>query len=247
MAASGSLQASHQVQRAEFGRLVNAGEFTPAFSHSDANQRFVAACIDEVLPRFAGRDRISVIDCGCGTGAWMEFLADRIGDGTGIAVDLFGFDLTPEMVAVAHQRWQGRERQPHLAEGNILDEHSYAQFRPTGGGFDIVFAYDVVQQLPRRQQWTAVETLLRHVAPGGVMMVFDHDCWSRYGIKMALKKAVTWYLRIPLVPRYYCNARYPPLNVFVAKMKRQSVGAQRQAANSTPKCAFIVDAPLGNG
>src|SRR3546814_19222585 len=49
------------------------------------------------------------------------------------------------------------------------------------------------------------------LAPGGVAVIFDNEADSRFGRRMALRKLVTRYSGLPLVPRYYCNAAYPPL------------------------------------
>src|SRR3546814_12322438 len=55
------------------------------------------------------------------------------------------------------------------------------------------------------------------LAPGGVAVVFDNEADSPFGRRMALRKLVTRYSRLPLAPRYYCNAAYPPL----ARLQKQ--------------------------
>src|SRR3546814_2630858 len=41
------------------------------------------------------------------------------------------------------------------------------------------------------------------LAPGGVAVIFDNEADSRFGRRMALRKLVTRYSGLPLVPRYY--------------------------------------------
>src|SRR3546814_8047586 len=49
------------------------------------------------------------------------------------------------------------------------------------------------------------------LAPGGVALIFDNEADSRFGRRMALRKLLTRYCGLRLVPRYYCNAAYPRL------------------------------------
>jgi SAM-dependent methyltransferase len=148
-----------------------------------------------------------VLDCGCGPGAWIDAFS---GLKPAERAEFFGFDLTPEMVEVAKSRLRGRLRESNLNEGDILSDASYTFGKP-GRSYEIVYAFDVVQQLPRSKQLDAVLAMLKHVKPGGCAVVFDHDRWSQYGLKMGFRKFVTKYLKIALVPEYYCNARYPAL------------------------------------
>ena len=106
-----------------------------------------------------------------------------------------------------------------LAVGDILDDDAYA-FPPVIR-HDIVFAYDVVQQLPRELQDGAVTQLYRHVADGGWLVIFDHDAASRYGRTMGLKKWLRRHLGIPLVPYHYIHSRYPSM----AHLRRLLQGA----------------------
>jgi hypothetical protein len=128
----------------------------------------------------------------------------------------------------------------HFQQGDILNDSTYG-FPGRSGRFDIIFAYDVVQQLPPALQYQACETMLGRLAAGGALIVFDHDSQSRYGRQMAFKKFVTRYLRIELVPRYYCNAKYPPLRQFANDLTQiESFAAEMHQDSVSNKCALIV-------
>ena len=142
---------------------------------------------------------------------------------------LFGFDITEGMVDLARQRLVGYANASQLRQGDLLNSESYI-FGRAKSGFDIIFAYDVIQQLPPNLQFEACELMVRNLAPRGVAMVFDHDRHSSYGQTMAFKKFVTNYLRVALVPRYYCNASYPPLAGFAARLAESESGESGKVA-----------------
>jgi hypothetical protein len=122
------------------------------------------------------------------------------------------------MVETARARLEGRVPPSHLQQGNILTDASYV-FSGDDRPYQILYAFDVVQQLPRKLQFEAVKRMLARLAPDGCAIVFDHERWSRHGLRMGWRKFVTNYLDVELVPRYYCNARYPALARFASKLR----------------------------
>src|SRR3546814_16277666 len=66
------------------------------------------------------------------------------------------------------------------------------------------------------------------LAPGGVAVIFDNEADSRFGRRMALRKLVTRYSGLPLVPRYYCNAAYPPL----ARIQKQTAESAQMVSET---------------
>ncbi|GAB4154479.1 MAG: hypothetical protein Tsb0016_26710 [Sphingomonadales bacterium] len=177
---------------------------------------FFAQVMREAIETMNFAGEIRLLDAGCGSGAWLndasELLARRE-----LKHQLFGFDLTEEMVNIAREKLAVTSASSiHIKVGDILSESSY-RFDEDRNDYDLVITYDVVQQLPPRQQYSALERMWSHVAPGGAMIIFDHDKDTAYGRAMGRKKFLTQYLRLPLVPRYYCNAKYPPLKKFAEK------------------------------
>src|SRR3546814_10879975 len=110
---------------------------------------------------------------------------------------LCGFDLSPRMVEVAREKRRDRAAPADLRPGNMLERKSYS-FEGLSGGFDLVFTYDVVQQLPRAAQAATCRRMVAALAPGGVAVIFDNEADSRFGRRMALRKLVTRYSGLPL-------------------------------------------------
>jgi SAM-dependent methyltransferase len=205
-----TLDRSAEASRQRFNDLVAAGAYGPGFTHPQPAQHFVSTVVKPLLTEFGPEPaRLRVLDAGCGNGAWLRFLHALIVNHGGEPA-LYGFDVADGMVAAAEQDLTDVNSPVHVQRGDILDPGSY-RFADGQGRFDIVFAYDVVQQVRPRQQFAALERLVDAVKPGGRAVIFDHERWSRYGLRMAFRKFVTANLGIPLVPRYFCAASYPPL------------------------------------
>jgi len=132
------------------------------------------------------------------------------------------------MVEVARTRLARHVPAEHLWVGDVLQADAYCPEgnpQPHQSCYDVVFAYDLVQQLPRKLQWKALSRMLECVVADGVVMVFDNDCRSRFGRVAGLKKFITRHSGIELVPRWYCNAQYPPLASLARRVRRQGAFA----------------------
>jgi SAM-dependent methyltransferase len=196
-------------QRKSFDSLVDGGVYNTDFDHPPAAKAFVGDIIEHISSRLQ-RPSLSVLDCGCGTGAWLAFLYERL-SGAGVeGLRLCGFDLSERMVEVAQAKLSGLVAPGDIRAGSILDSESFA-FAGLDEGFDLIFTYDVVQQLPRAQQADACRMIAAKLAVGGLATIFDNDAETRFGRRMAQRKFLTRYFWLPLVPRYYCNAVYPQL------------------------------------
>ena len=144
------------------------------------------------------------------------------------------------MVEASRERLRGRVPSENLRPGDILDDSSYT-FDDAEQKYQVIYAFDVVQQLPRQRQLEACLVLARRLAPGGCALVFDHDRWSRHGLSMGLRKFATKYLRLRLVPEYYCNARYPALSRIASKLATtENLSADVWLASSTKKRALVI-------
>lgn len=196
-------------QRELFDSLVDSGIYNDAFHHSTPCIDFYRSIVLELISELPNERRLSVLDVGCGTGAWLEFLIKLFTERE-LRADFAGFDLSEKMIDVARRKLKGRIPEERLRLGNALDELCY-RFSDAASGFDLVIAYDLVQQIPAAKQSACIDLIVSALRPGGRAVVFDHDSSSPYGRKMGLKKFITQYLFVPLVPRYYCNAQYPPL------------------------------------
>lgn len=197
-------------QRRTFDKLVERGVYSADFVHAPAARAFVSEVLQDLAPLLSETASISVLDCGCGTGGWLAFLHAQLSRAGVKHMRLCGFDLSSRMVEVAREHLRGLASGDDIRTGNVLERQSYT-FEGLPAGFDLVFTYDVVQQLPRSQQAGACEAMAAALAPQGLALIFDNDAASSFGRRMALRKFITRYCGLRLVPRYYCNARYPRL------------------------------------
>jgi ubiquinone/menaquinone biosynthesis C-methylase UbiE len=106
----------------------------------------------EVARAVKGRRSPTILDCGCGTGANVSWLAEY--------GDAYGFDLTWNGLALG--RRLGRVR---LARASI-DAMPFPS-----GSMDIVTAFDVLQLLPDAVEHGAIHELWRVLKPGGHLIV----------------------------------------------------------------------------
>lgn len=236
-----AMREDEAARRASFNELVEQGVYSEEFDHPPALKRFVAEVLAQNTPLASPGQPLRILDCGCGPGVWLEFLLDRLqGDAGSIAC--YGFDVSDGMVELARRRLMARHESVAIQQGDLLSKASYV-FESAPNGFDLIFVFDVVQQLPRRLQYVACEMILDSLRPGGVALLFDHDRKSEYGRRMGRRKLITKYLGIPLVPRYYCDARYPPLSAFAQQISRTGrFSAAVTADDATPKMALVVKA-----
>lgn len=227
-------------QRRSFDNLVEEGVYSDDFEHAPAAKAFVGAVLSAVLPRLAPGRPLTVLDCGCGTGTWLAYLASALHEAGITEFRLCGFDLSGKMIEVARRKLAGLAEPQDLRAGNLLDGSSY-DFGGVTAGFDLIFAYDVVQQLPRRQQYRACELMVSRLAPGGMATIFDNESRSKFGRRMARRKFFTRYCGLKLVPRYYCNAAYPPLERFRRRLAAASWDAAIHVRPDQIKRALVVE------
>lgn len=230
------------VLTSSYGDLVASGVYSRSWEHStwaidfvsDVMSRFLAERATEVVPP-------RVLECGCGTGVWLSTAARVLGPS---GASLAGFDLSPAMTDVARVRLADIDPPVELHVGDVLDDLAYTV--GISDRHDLVFAFDVVQQLPREVQWDAIVVMLRHVEEGGWLVVFDNDAKSRFGREMGFKKWLRRYFNIPLVPRFYIHARYPDLKSLRRQAEQASKGsAEILVAPGLRKRALIVRLPNG--
>lgn len=216
MTESAGYKSTHQ---SAFGQLVEDGVYSDDFEHSAEAQRFFGSVMEEAFKTFDSRSELKMLDCGCGAGSWLDYIS-RMGL-PNAPEGYYGFDLTEQMIPVAQKRMAHCASASNFHPGDILDEQDY-RFPEGPEKFDLIMTYDVVQQLPRPLQFKVCETILSQLAEGGVAVVFDNDCHSPFGRKMGFRKFVTQYLGITLVPKYFCNAKYPALQKFALRIAQQA-------------------------
>lgn len=219
--------------------LISSGVYRTSTVHGDPDRSMVERVLRGVL---AGRPAgpLSVLDMGCGPGEWLLMIASVAKDLGVTDLRLRGIDVTPGMIDLASRRLADAGLDATLGPGDILDRSTYGD---AGEAFDLVFSFDVVQQLPRRVQFVAAETLCSALRPGGVATIFDHDRETRFGRIVGIKKWLTRHGPYPFVPRWYIHAAYPPLARFAKALERSGLEAWTEGASDTPRRVLIARRP----
>jgi SAM-dependent methyltransferase len=119
----------------------------------DDGPRYERAVADLAPPQGA-----AVLDAGCGTGRALPYLAPAVGS-AGVVV---GLDLTPEMVAVARQRYA------FAASGLVVGDVLRMPF--ADGAFDAVFAAGLISHLP--EPAAGLREICRVCRPGARLALF---------------------------------------------------------------------------
>ena len=105
----------------------------------------------------------TLLDAGCGP---ASFLRDIIKEGW----DLYGFDLTPEMVEEGKKVFADNSLDPErIWKGSIIEKSS---FKVPGGntpGFDAAVCGGVLPHIPEEHDITVIENLRDSVRPGGIV------------------------------------------------------------------------------
>ena len=124
-------------------------------AYPPVHRDIVAGVLDRARPR-------RVLDAGCGPASLLRSLGapDR---------ELFGFDLTAEMVAEARRVMAPLGLAPQrLWEGSVLDP---AAFREPGGLFDAVLCTGVLPHIPETADNIVLENAFAALAPGGLAIM----------------------------------------------------------------------------
>ena len=129
----------------------------------------------------------SVVDFGCGAGAFLEALNVATGHE---GLELFGVDYSPSLVDVARER-VGKGRSGHFFVGDI----SRLGFFPTGE-FDHAVSWSVLYYLnSHADALRAVAEMARVTKLGGSVVIADVSDKSRERIAAKLRGASKYYQR----------------------------------------------------
>ena len=124
---------------------ASAGAYPPV--HQDI--------VRDVLKRSGAR---TLLDAGCGPASMLRSLAD-------LGLQLYGFDLTPEMVTEA-RRVLSTLPEERLWVGSVTDRSAYGALN-----YDAAICIGVLPHVPESADKAVVENLLHAVKPGGTVML----------------------------------------------------------------------------
>lgn len=107
----------------------------------------------------------TLLDAGCGPASMLRGLAD-------MSVDLYGFDLTPEMVSTAQHVMAASEVPgEHLWEGSVADALAFRRPGVAPESFDAAICIGVLPHVPESVEQQAIVNLRNAVKPGGLVAI----------------------------------------------------------------------------
>jgi len=217
-----------------FDDALMRGDYPEDFLQPETARQFV---FEILVPRaLALGPGLRILECGCGNGGWLAFLAQALPGGQGHR--FHGFDISTRMVALAGQRLRPIVPGARVHVGDVLEDGAYV-FDGPDDRFDLIFAYDVVQQVPRARQVAACDAMISRLSPRGVLVIFDQDRHSLHGMRMGFRKFVTRFTGLPLVPRYFCAARYPSIGSLQRTIVASGRTVEIRRSASSPKLALV--------
>ncbi len=133
----------------------------------------------------------NVLDAGCGPASFLRELADQ-------NLQLYGFDLTPEMVAEGRRIVESLGTSAdRIWEGSVLSRESFQP--PIDGpehGFDAAVCIGVLPHIPQDQDRTVIDNLRDAVKPGGLIaaearnQLFSLFTLNRYSYEFILQDLI---------------------------------------------------------
>jgi 2-polyprenyl-3-methyl-5-hydroxy-6-metoxy-1,4-benzoquinol methylase len=122
------------------------------------------------------------IEVGCGT-AYVSVAAAQCGATT------YSIDVVDKAFALATQRFR-----EHSLPGVVLhaDLRQPLPLQNWGGPFEIVFCYQVLEHIPRKEQFPALANLFQLVAPGGFLFIDTENSLCPYD----RHDSHTWLVRL---------------------------------------------------
>ncbi|MFG3497329.1 class I SAM-dependent methyltransferase [Streptomyces sp. NPDC047928] len=140
------------------------------FTHEEIVDAHFAACAPAYRAALEGvgiRPGSRVLDAGCGSGAFLPWLAELVGPAGRVSA----VDLAEENAALAARRMRaGPAGTPvRVRQGDLLD------LPYEDGAFDTVWCANVTQYLSDDELGRALRELRRVVRPGGLVAVKDLD------------------------------------------------------------------------
>jgi SAM-dependent methyltransferase len=106
----------------------------------------------------------AILDAGCGPASFLRELD--------LSLDLYGFDLTPEMVTEARRVLAAKGISPdHIWEGSVLEPADYFPRTGRTDPFDAAVCVGVLPHIPEETDVTVIDNLRASVREGGLAVV----------------------------------------------------------------------------
>lgn len=98
-----------------------------------------------------------ILDIACGEGAFLFFLKEQC------YTNLYGFDLSPENVAICHRLGLDFVR--------VFDALEIEKFPGPPEGYDAIFALDIIEHLPKAKAAEFLDRTREQLRPGGYLVL----------------------------------------------------------------------------
>ena len=141
-----------------WARTYHADYYAAAGAYPAVHQEIVRKLLAEAGAR-------AVLDAGCGPASMLRSL-------TGLGFELYGFDLTPEMVEEARVVMESAGVPPsHIWQGSVADPEAFRAPQDEPLGFDAAVCIGVLPHVPESVEEVAIVNLRNAVRPGGTVAV----------------------------------------------------------------------------
>lgn len=143
----------------------------------------ITSVVDGLSPR-------RLLDAGCGPASMLRHIVKP-------GREVYGFDLTPEMVDEARRILGELEvAQQRVWQGSVLDAAAFACPGETPAPFDVVLCVGVAPHLPEGEERTLLRNLHQALRPGGTVVLearnelFSLFTLNRYSHELFLQRLV---------------------------------------------------------
>jgi SAM-dependent methyltransferase len=190
-----------------------------AWSPSEAFRHvFCEAVVADVRDRLAVRDRVRVLEIGCGHGTWAGELIAALGPDAS-RVDYTGIDFTEPRIELGRRRLA---KHPNVRL-QVADANTFEPADPA----DVIMAIEVVSHVGADTHAAWLARWHRFLRPGGCAVIIDKDRISRHGLRFLLDRVLR---RIrPSGRTYYFPQKYDAL---VRTLRYPSFAALRRIATA---------------
>ena len=207
--------------RASFNAMAVSTYGLEGFGKSAPNVEMMRQAFSIVRRELGEIRSARIIEAGCGNAYWLAEIPTWT-EWQGLRLRLEGFDLSDELIRVARQRPTPANCEMKLDVGNLV---TYRPAEPA----DVVFCFDVIQHVPKPDRPAALRNMLAMVRGGGLVLVADNHKWAWAAIKNSVRKWLTRYTPIKLVPRGFLLASYPSfvwLEAMLGELGAEPVGSR---------------------
>ncbi|HYF02555.1 MAG TPA: class I SAM-dependent methyltransferase [Patescibacteria group bacterium] len=132
----------------------------------------------------------TLLDAGCGPASFLRDITD-------LGIELYGFDLTPEMVEEAQRIFQERGIfKDRIWQGSVLKKGDFSPPAEPGKKYDAVVCFGVMPHIPEEHDATVIQNLFDSLESGGLAVVearnklFGLFTMNRYSHEFFLKELI---------------------------------------------------------